>query len=315
MQKKFLLAPVTFFIVMGILGIGFGQTAFARTTNTLTSPSATIKNKTGTEQTLQKPSDSRKSAASSQKETITKKSPKKKSHNARQGVKKKHTGQSSKKTHIAKGAKAKRPANKSVVAGKKHHKKNQLAKHSRKIAKHRHAKVSKPVHTIEAVSRAELTPYDTIDLWLAKDASERFRQGLNGGELDEQTIKILESAYSYLGTPYRYGGTTPLGFDCSGFVRQVFRENGISLGRSSRDQALEGKQVSLSDLKAGDLIFFNMNRRNRLPIDHVGLYVGNGQFIHAAASRDSREIKIDDLDTARYLRKIVQTRRVLEYTR
>ncbi len=314
MLRKILLAPVMFFIVMGLIGIGFGQTALARTTNTLTSPAATIKNKTATEQTLQKLIDGTKSPASSQKETITKRPAKKKSSSARHGINKNQAGQSSKKAQIAKGPAKKKPANKSVVVGKKHHQKNNLAKHSVKNAKNRHAKVSKPDHTIKAFSRTELTPGDPIDLWLAKDAPERLRQGLSNGELDEQTLKILESAYSYLGTPYRYGGTTPDGFDCSGFVRQVFSENGISLGRSSRDQALEGKQVSLSDLKPGDLIFFNMNRRNRLLIDHVGLYVGNGQFIHAA-SRHSRQIKIEDLDTERYLHKIVETRRVLEYTR
>lgn len=314
MLRKILLAPVMFFIVMGLIGIGSGQTALARTTNTLTSPAATIKNKTAAEQTLQKPINGTKRPASSQKETITKRPAKKKSSSARHGINKNQAGQSPKKAHIAKGATKKKPANKSVVAGKKHYQKNNLAKHSVKKAKHRHAKVSKPDHTIEAFSRTELTPGDPIDLWLAKDAPERLRKGLSDGELDEQTLKILESAYSYLGTPYRYGGTTPDGFDCSGFVRQVFSENGISLGRSSRDQALEGKQVSLSDLKAGDLIFFNMNRRNRLLIDHVGLYVGNGQFIHAA-SRHSRQIKIEDLDFERYRHKIVETRRVLEYTR
>jgi murein DD-endopeptidase len=314
MQRKYLLAPVMFFIVVGIIGVGFGQTALARTTNTLASPAATIKNKTATEQTLQKPIDDTKGSASSQKETITKGPAKKKSPSARHGVNKKQAGQSSKKTPVAKAAMKKKPAGKSVVVRSRHHQKITLAKHSGKNSKHRHADVSKPDNTVEAVSCTELTPGDPIDLWLAKDASERIRQGLNDGELDEQTLKILESAYSYLGTPYRYGGTTPHGFDCSGFVRQVFSENGISLGRSSRDQALEGKQVSLSDLKAGDLIFFNMNRRNRLLIDHVGLYVGNGRFIHAA-SRHSREIRIEDLDTERYLRKIVQTRRVLEYTR
>jgi cell wall-associated NlpC family hydrolase len=314
MLRKFLLAPVMFFVVIGIIGVGFGHTAFARTTNTLTSPVATIQNKNGTEQELQKSTESTKGTASSKKETITKRSVKKKSSSARHGMNKKHAGQSSKKSPVAKGATKKKSGSKSVVASNKHHQRINLAKHSRNNAKHRHAIASKPDNTPEAVSSTGLTPGDPIDLWLVKDAPERIRQGLNDGDIDDQTLKVLESAYSYLGTPYRYGGTTPHGFDCSGFVRQVFSENGISLGRSSRDQALDGKKVSLSDLKPGDLIFFNMNRRNRLLIDHVGLYVGNGQFIHAA-SRHSGEIKIEDLDTERYLHKIVQTRRVLEYTR
>jgi hypothetical protein len=310
MQSKFLLAPVMFFIVMGIIGIGFGQTALARTTNTLTSPAATIKNKTATEQTLQKPTDNTKNSAASQKVTITKGPIKKKDPSARHGIKKKHAGQSSKKAYIAKGATKKKPGSKSVIAGNKHHQKIKLANHSRKNAKHRHAKVLKPKLITETVSCTEPTPGDPIDLWLAKDAPERFRQGLNDGELDEQTLKILESAYSYLGTPYRYGGTTPNGFDCSGFVRQVFSENGISLGRSSRDQALDGKHVSLYDLKPGDLLFFNMRSRKH-HIDHVGLYIGKGQFIHASSTH-SREIKIEDLDTDRYMPMIVEARRVLD---
>ena len=216
MLRKFLLAPVMFFIVMGIIGVSSGQVAFARTTNTFASPDVTIKNKTATEQTLQKPQDGTKNAASSQEEAIKKGSAKTKKTHHRHRVNKKQAGQSSKKAHIAKCATKKKPAGKSVVAGNKHHHKINLAKHSGENAKHRHARASKPDHTIEAVSRTGLTPTEPIDLQLAKDAPDKSRQGLNDGELDEQTLKILKSAYSYIGTPYRYGGTTPDGFDCSG---------------------------------------------------------------------------------------------------
>lgn len=126
---------------------------------------------------------------------------------------------------------------------------------------------------------------------------------------DGLTFKILETAYTYLGVRYRYGGTTPEGFDCSGFVRYVFNENGIQLGRSSRDQAQEGTRVPLTALKPGDLIFFNMGSRKHHRIDHVGLYIGDGQFIHAASSR-SRQIMISDLKSAHYQRRVVTARRV-----
>lgn len=126
---------------------------------------------------------------------------------------------------------------------------------------------------------------------------------------DGLTFKILETAYTYLGVRYRYGGATPEGFDCSGFVRYVFNENGIQLGRSSRDQAREGTHVPLTALKPGDLIFFNMGSRKHHRIDHVGLYIGDGQFIHAASSR-SRQIMISDLKSAHYQRRIVTARRV-----
>lgn len=80
-----------------------------------------------------------------------------------------------------------------------------------------------------------------------------------------------------------YGGTTPAGFDCSGFTQYVFAKHGISLPRVSRDQFKVGTAVSFSNLKPGDLIFFSI-AKNRT-VDHVGIYVGNGQFINASSSK------------------------------
>lgn len=152
-------------------------------------------------------------------------------------------------------------------------------------------------------------PYD---LWLAKEMPDAYRSLTENSLLKRLRLSIVDSAYTYVGTPYLYGGTTPDGFDCSGFVKFVYEENGISLGRTSREQSREGTSVSLSDLRPGDLIFFNMNRHNRLPIDHVGLYMGNGRFIHAP-SKQSRSITIENLHNVRYLPKVVEARRVLEY--
>ncbi len=286
MQGRFLLAPVIFMMVMGLIWADYGQAAQVPVTREMDTNAAAVSNDAAQEQPVQK------------------------KHTKHLSQKAKTT----KKTHIAKKTAKKKHTNESAGLGKKHHKKIRLAKHKGKTVKHRHAMISEEDNNIEAISCNDLAPKEPIDLWLAKDAPERFRQGSNDGELDELTMKILESAYSYLGAPYRYGGTTPDGFDCSGFVRHVFSENGIPLGRSSRDQALEGKAVPLSALKPGDLLFFNMNHRKHSWIDHVGLYVGNGQFIHAT-SRHSREIKLEDLDSDRYLPKIVEARRVLDYTR
>jgi cell wall-associated NlpC family hydrolase len=306
MLRKFLPAPVIFFIVIGLItGAGFQKTAMARTTNTLATPALAGKKDTGTEQSTQKPQIITKTTKSVQEATIKKGTAKKYSVTA------KH---SEKKAHIAKKATKNNHSQKHVIAGNKGHKqkKTGLANHPGKNTKHRLARKSRVNKTVEPLTGTEQTQSDpVVDLWLAKDAPERFRQGTNDHELDELTLNILESAFSYLGTPYRYGGTTPGGFDCSGFVRYVFSENGISLGRSSRDQALDGKRISLYDLKPGDLLFFNMRRRKQQHIDHVGLYIGKGQFIHAS-SNHSREIKIEDLDTDRYLPRIVEARRVLD---
>lgn len=95
---------------------------------------------------------------------------------------------------------------------------------------------------------------------------------------------MLVSAYSLMGTPYTPGGSTPSqGFDCSGFVRYVLLENGVQLpARSSEEIWQSGlRSVSRSSLKPGDLVFFQIGGRSR--VNHVGIYVGDGQFIHAPA--------------------------------
>lgn len=94
---------------------------------------------------------------------------------------------------------------------------------------------------------------------------------------------IIATSKQYLGVPYLYGGTTPAGFDCSGFVQYVFAKNGITLPRVSRDQYKVGTSVSYSNLRPGDLVFFSLAKNG--VVDHEGIYVGNGQFINAASSK------------------------------
>ena len=94
---------------------------------------------------------------------------------------------------------------------------------------------------------------------------------------------IIATAKKYLGVKYQWGGTTPSGFDCSGFVQYAFAQNGISLPRTSRDQFQVGTAVSFSSLKPGDLVFFSLDGDK--VIDHDGIYIGNGQFINSASSK------------------------------
>jgi len=94
---------------------------------------------------------------------------------------------------------------------------------------------------------------------------------------------IIATAKRYIGVNYVFGGTTPSGFDCSGFVQYVFANNGISLPRVARDQYHEGTSVSFSNLKAGDLVFFSLGKNG--DVDHMGIYVGDGQFINASSSK------------------------------
>lgn len=99
---------------------------------------------------------------------------------------------------------------------------------------------------------------------------------------------VVDNALNYLGTKYRYGGTTDKGMDCSGLVTTAFKEQNIILPRSSRDMARAGKEVSLENAKKGDLVFFVIRNRKKV-IDHVGLItsVKNGEvmFIHSTTMR------------------------------
>lgn len=94
---------------------------------------------------------------------------------------------------------------------------------------------------------------------------------------------IIATGKNYIGVKYVYGGTTPSGFDCSGFTQYVFAKNGVSLPRVSRDQYQRGSSVSFSNLRAGDLVFFSFGKNG--VVDHVGISVGNGQFINASSSK------------------------------
>lgn len=95
-----------------------------------------------------------------------------------------------------------------------------------------------------------------------------------------KTDSIITEAKSHIGLHYVWGGTSPVtGFDCSGFVQYVFKQNGITLPRISRDQASRGIAVTFANLQPGDLVFFSF--LNNRTVSHVGIYLGNGQFIGA----------------------------------
>ncbi len=99
---------------------------------------------------------------------------------------------------------------------------------------------------------------------------------------DSAIVRRLTSmALSYLGVPYVYGGSSPSGFDCSGFVSYVFAQAGIHLPRTADDQYLVGRPVSRENLRTGDLVFFVDDSGE---LSHVGMYLKDGEFIHASTS-------------------------------
>ncbi len=118
---------------------------------------------------------------------------------------------------------------------------------------------------------------------------------------------MLKHALALLGTPYRWGGTGINGFDCSGLVGYVFHSTlGIELPRVSRDMAKSGELVSeRSKLTAGDLVFFGRKGR----VSHVGIYVGEGRFVHAPSSGGT--VRLDRLDGAYWRDHYSGAKRVL----
>ena len=126
---------------------------------------------------------------------------------------------------------------------------------------------------------------------------------LNGNSTIQE--KIIRTAKQYIGVPYLWGGTTPNGFDCSGYVQYVFNLHGITLPRVSKQQWTVGTWVSKSNLKAGDLVFFQTEGNG---VSHLGIYVGNNQFIHASSSKG---VMISSLSSSYWINTYYGAKRVL----
>jgi cell wall-associated NlpC family hydrolase len=120
--------------------------------------------------------------------------------------------------------------------------------------------------------------------------------------------RVIPAGERYVGVPYVWGGSTPQGFDCSGFVQYVYRQEGVDLPRTSRQMAGSGFQVNQKDMAIGDLILFAETGE---AISHVALYAGNGRILHSTASGGA--VRYDDLSSARgawFATHIVEIRRV-----
>ncbi|WP_406821180.1 C40 family peptidase [Pseudomonas sp. KnCO4] len=122
---------------------------------------------------------------------------------------------------------------------------------------------------------------------------------------------ILERGMSLIGTRYRFGGTSEKsGFDCSGFIGYLFREEaGVTLPRSTREMInVDAPKVARNKLKPGDLLFFSTNGRGR--VSHAGIYLGDNQFIHSS-SRRSGGVRIDSLGDSYWSKTFIEAKRAL----
>ena len=132
----------------------------------------------------------------------------------------------------------------------------------------------------------------------------------NNNTVSTKANEVIAYAKTLLGKPYVWGAQGPNSFDCSGFTYYVFKNKaGIVLPRTSSAQSKYGTYVSKSNLKAGDLVFFDTNGANNGNVSHVGMYIGNGQMIHA--SYGQKKIVIANFNDSYYQKAYVNARRVL----
>jgi cell wall-associated NlpC family hydrolase len=119
--------------------------------------------------------------------------------------------------------------------------------------------------------------------------------------------RVIATATQLVGTPYRFGGTTPAGFDCTGYLAYVFRKAaGLSLPRTSMEQIQSGEPISPLQLQPADLVYFRIDRKKDL---HLGLYLGEGRFIHAPSS--GGVVNVQSLETEYWRTRFLGARRVL----
>lgn len=163
--------------------------------------------------------------------------------------------------------------------------------------------------TLLLASLSHAAPVDTPDDGnrVRSDVGLLDRIGEVGNRVEAKASQLVVGALGFLGVPYRRGGNSAeTGFDCSGFVRAIYKQTeGLLLPRRASEQAAATEKIDKADLKPGDLVFFNTMRR---AFSHVGIYVGNGKFIHSP--KPGGEVRVDDMGASYWTRRFDGARRV-----
>ena len=142
----------------------------------------------------------------------------------------------------------------------------------------------------------------------AKELAKKSGKTYHISQADRQQL-IVDAKY-YKGGHFVWGGSTPHGFDCSGYVQYLYNKYNIHLPRTALAQSKKGKTIDKSQILKGDLLFFLTDKKRGIPITHVGIYLGNGKFIHAASKK--RGIIISPLNYGHYANTFVLAKRVLK---
>lgn len=125
---------------------------------------------------------------------------------------------------------------------------------------------------------------------------------------DSRAACMIEDALQFRGVRYRWGGTSPEGFDCSGFVQHIFARAGFSIPRQAKNQFKVGEIIQDNELAPGDLVFFSTYSRGA---SHVGIYMGNGEFVHSSSGEGS--VTITPLSKRYYANRYLGARRIIDF--
>jgi peptidoglycan DL-endopeptidase LytE len=145
-------------------------------------------------------------------------------------------------------------------------------------------------------------PYANNSSFLTESDGNRVLLG-KWNNPDEAQL-LVKVATGFIGAPYRFGGSSLKGIDCSSFVQKIYGIFDVSLPRNAREQSKVGISITRENLTKGDLVFFHTNRS----LGHVGIYIGNNEFVHASSK--SKAVRIDSLDTPYYQKRFQQAVRV-----
>ena len=156
------------------------------------------------------------------------------------------------------------------------------------------------------VSSKYIGSYNEVQVTTSEVKQEEVKVESKENNENSKIDKIVNLAKAQIGKPYRWGAAGPSSFDCSGFTTYIYKNGaGISLPRTSVSQSKTGTKVSRSNLKTGDLVFFNTSGKG---VSHVGMYIGDSKFIH---SYSSKGIRIDSLNSTYYKSRFISGSRVI----
>lgn len=169
------------------------------------------------------------------------------------------------------------------------------------------------IKKVNGLGKQRLIPGKTILIPYAQEEDEEEIvdvSQISYGKWKDQNerLTLVKVAKSFMGAPYKLGGSTVRGLDCSAFVKKIFEIFDVNLPRTAKEQYKVGRKIDKEELSVGDLVFFKTRPGRNYPT-HVGIYIGNGNFIHAS-SHHKRGVRIDSLDTPFYQRTYVGAVRV-----